>query len=214
MRYAQFKNRCLHLPFIVSRDIAGFKKSGKQVLHNQLRRWQAKGLIIKLKRGIYIFNANDRKVNPSRQFFANQLYSPSYVSLEYALNFYGLIPERVIEVTSVTTKKTMQFKNALGTFSYQHIKPEAFRGFRAAKENNDLIFFIAEPEKAIADFLYLNLNRFKLADKDIFRSSYRFQNAESLNRKKILKFTGLFRNKKLSRIAGLFCEFVKEEKGR
>lgn len=80
MNYLQFKNIVRHLPLIANRDLMMFKRN-RQALRNQFLRWQNKGLIIKLKRGLYILNVNDRKVNPSKGFIANQLYSPSYISL-------------------------------------------------------------------------------------------------------------------------------------
>lgn len=213
MRYMEFKNKVINLPIIVSRDIT-FSQKNKQILRNQLKRWQDKGLIIKLRRGMYILNKNERKINPSSCFIANQLYSPSYVSLEYALNFYGLIPERVVELTCVTTKKTMRFVNDLGNFTYQHLKPETFRGFKAVKDNSGLTFFIAEPEKAVIDFLYLNIDKIKGSNIDIFKSSYRFQNTETLNQKRIVESAKLFNNKNLTKTAYLFCKFIKKEKKR
>lgn len=210
MDYHKFKNTFLHLPIILSRDVE-LLEINRQILRNQLRRWQKRGLIIRLKKGMYILNANDRKINPSKQFLANQLYSPSYVSLEYALNFYGFIPERVLDVTSVTTKKTACFKNDFGNFIYQHIKTEAFRGFGAIKDESNLTYFMAGPEKAIVDFLYLNLNKFDLNDIDIFESSYRFQNLEDLSQRKILEMAKIFSNPKLTKVARLFCEFIKKE---
>lgn len=211
MDYKQFKNSVLHLPLILSKDLER-GQSNKQIIRNQLRRWQDKGLIFKLKRGMYLLNVNDRKINPSRQFIANQLYMPSYVSLEYALNFYALIPERVSEVTSVTTKKTIRFVNDLGTFTYQHIKSKAFRGFKMTKDEMGLTFFIAEPEKAVIDFLYLNFDKIKISDKDVFESSYRFQNTETLSQRRIMELAGLFETEKLTRFAQLFCEFIRQER--
>lgn len=211
MDYKQFKNSVLHLPLIPSKDLER-GQSNKQIIRNQLRRWQDKGLIFKLKRGMYLLNANDRKINPSRQFIANQLYMPSYVSLEYALNFYDLIPERVSEVTSVTTKKTIRFVNDLGIFTYQHIKSKAFRGFKMTKDEMGLTFFIAEPEKAVIDFLYLNFDKIKISNKDVFESSYRFQNTETLSQRRIMELAGLFESEKLTRFAQLFCEFIRQER--
>lgn len=211
MNYIEFKKMVLHLPVIRGSDFTGIDK---QVLYNQLRRWQDKGLIIRLKRGLYLLNEDDRRINPNRSFIASQIYMPSYVSLEYALNFYGLIPERVDKVTSVTTKKTARFNPPFGTFIYQHIKPEAFRGFKSVIDENGLTYFIAEPEKAIVDFLYLNLNKFKKAKKgtDIFRVSFRFQNTETLKQKRLMDLSRLFVNRDLMGVTRLFCEFVKEEK--
>jgi len=210
MKYTKFKNNLLQLPIITDKDFIIFDEN-RQAIKNQLKRWQDKRLVIKLRRGMYILNKNDRKINPSNQFIANQLYAPSYVSMEYALGFYGLIPERVVEVTSVTSRKTAQFKNELGVFTYQHIKPAGLRGFKALKDESGPLFFIAEPEKAVVDFLYLNLAKFKPLDMDIFENSYRFQNTEGLKERNIMHFARLFNSKKLAKIAGLFCRFMKEE---
>lgn len=209
MRYAQFKNKFQNQPIILSKEVVKLEKN-KQIVLNQLRRWQKKGLIIKLKKGMYLLNRNDRKINPSPYFIANQVYGPSYVSLEYALNFYGLIPEAVFDITSVVTKKTMRFQNESGVFIYQHIKPDAFRGFSAIKEENGVFVFIAEPEKAIVDFLYLNLREFKKEAKDKFEVSYRFQNLESLKTSRIMELAKLFNNHKLLKTAKDFCDFIKE----
>lgn len=211
MNYNEFKNRVQERPLIFSRDLM-LLQSNKQIIRNQLARWQNKKLLVKLKRGVFLLNPNDRKINPSRTYISNQLYSPSYVSLEYALNYYGLIPERVSDLTGITTKKTLRLKNEVGTFIYQHIKPRAFRGFKALKDEAGLIFFIAEPEKAVVDFFYLNLEKFREDDEKVFEQSYRFQNVEMLKSTKVMKFAELFDNGKLLRISQSFCKFIKGTK--
>jgi len=211
MDYAAFRNKFKGAPVIFSRDLSGRKTGETQAMRNQLNRWCAKGMIIKLKRGVYILNESDRKINPGSQFIANQLYGPSYISLEFALNFYGLIPERVSDITSVTTKKTMAIKNDLGVFIYQHIQPDAFRGFKALKEDSELTVFIAEPEKAVVDFIYLNLDNMPVDKTTVFRDSYRFQNLEQLKATRIIELSRLFNNTKLMKVAKNFSEFIKEE---
>lgn len=118
MKYLDFKNAVRDFPIISLNHIFNISKN-PQTLIVQLIGWQRKGLVIKLKRGLYILNENDRKVEPSRLFIANALYSPSYVSTTYAFGYYDLIPERVEDVTSITTKKTARFTNPFGTFIYQ-----------------------------------------------------------------------------------------------
>ena len=211
MDYNQFKNKFQNSPVILSKEVVQ-QKGDYQNVHNQLNRWLKKGLIIKLKKGIYLLNKNDRRINPDQIFLANQLYAPSYVGLEFALNFYGLIPERVVEVTSVSTKKTAHFSNEFGEYTYQHIKPDAFRGFRSVKDSNGFCSFIAEPEKAVVDFLYLNLRKLKVGDADVFAGSYRFQNVEDLKLKHVIKLSKLFNNSKLLKVAKTFCEWVKSER--
>ena len=169
-----------------------------------------KGLIIALRRGLYVLNKNDRKVDVDRNYMANVLYGPSYVSLEYALNFYDLIPEKVMDITSVTTRKTAHFNNEFGDFIYQHIKAEAFRGFKRTGEGRDL-FFMAEPEKAVVDFLYLNLGRFKADARQLLEHSYRFQNIEDLNKRRLAELARLFHNKKLTRVVKDLCRWISEE---
>ncbi|MFH1868331.1 MAG: hypothetical protein ABH843_05110 [Candidatus Omnitrophota bacterium] len=213
MDYLEFRNSAQGFPLVISRDIM-LREKNKQAIRNQLERWSFRKLLIKLKRGVFILNQNDRKINPSRAYIANQLYAPSYVSLEYALNYYDLIPERVSDLTSITTKKTMRFVNDLGTFIYQHINPKAFRGFKALKDEAGLNFLIAEPEKALVDFFYLNLSRFQGDYSGIFEESYRLQNTEALKTKRLMEFAGLFGSKKLTRVCRGFCKFIKKEGGR
>jgi len=210
MNYAEFKNKAQTFPVIFSRDLL-MQEDKKQALRNQLERWCAKKLLIKLRRGVFLLNPNDRKIYPSEIYIANQLYSPSYVSMEFALGFYGLIPEAVFTFTSVTTRKTLHFRNEFAAFAYQHIKPQAFRGFKAYKDKAGLTFFVAEPEKALVDFIYLNLEKFFPGDEDIFNESYRLQNTETLNKKRIMLFAGLFGSRKLVAVCKTLCSFIEKE---
>jgi hypothetical protein len=205
MKYSDFKKKVINWPVIFSRDVVSPGKPG-QVVRNQLERWRKSGRIIRLKKGIFILADDDRKMELSKPYMANQLYGPSYVSLEYALGYYGLIPERVSDITSVTSLKTMRLSNGAGTFVYRHVKPKAYRGFEIIKGPSDLKFFIASPEKAVVDFLYLNLKKFKVNDSDVFEGSYRFQNTKDLVANKILRFASIFGSKKLVKVARLFLK--------
>lgn len=115
-----------------------------------------KGYIIPLKKGIYATSAfvekNDKRLY--LEYVANILRYPSYLSLEYALSLYGLIPEGVYTLTSITVKSGRTFKNALGAFIYKSIAPGLFPGF-GEKEFLDKKIKIAGKAKALFDFLYL-----------------------------------------------------------
>lgn len=163
MNYNDFRKTVQGLPVIFTRDLLR-SRSDRQAVLNQLERWRKRALLIQLRRGLYMLGPSDRKIGPSRMYVANQLYGPSYVSLEYALGYYGLIPERVVAVTSVATRKTAHFTNELGSFTYQHIQPMAYRGFTVLKDENGFMVFLAEPEKAAVDFVYLNLEKFRAGD--------------------------------------------------
>jgi len=207
MKYSEFKKKLLDIPVFSFAQLKSLY-GNTQVLKNQLTRWVRKELILKLRKGIYILNSEDRKIIPSRMFVANQLYFPSYVSTECALAFYDLIPERVADITSVTTKKTASFKNEFGNFVYQHIKSEYFDGFRKMTDEDKSTFFIASPEKAIVDFFYLNLKELKPDDSRAFEESYRFQNLSILSRNKIIGFAKKFKSKKLIAVVRTFCKFM------
>lgn len=211
MNFHQFKEKYRDLPYIKTQGVSFPCAKARQATLNQLARWQNKGLLVQLKRGFYILNKDDRRIFPSRFFFANQLMWPSYVSMESALGYYGLIPETVADITSITSKKTNCFNNKLGRFVYQHIKPEAFTGYHSFKDEAGMDVFMADPEKAVVDFLYLNMNKFKTPDEGIFRDSYRFQNTRSLSRRKIISLSRVFKNNRLHEIAACFCEFAMGE---
>jgi predicted transcriptional regulator of viral defense system len=208
MKYKEFKSKIRDFPIFSSSQINSLT-SNAQVLKNQLTLWQKQGLVLRLKRELYILNEGDRKINPSRTFIANQLVSPSYISTEYALFFYGLIPEKVEDITSITTKKTTLIRNGFGAFRYQHLNATCFIGFEQVKEQGGFSFFIATPEKAVVDFLYLNLSNFKPQDQDIFKFSYRFQNTQGLRKKRLRDFAKIFNNQKLIKVVDSFCEFMK-----
>ncbi len=121
---------------------------------NNLVRWVKQGLLTKLKNGLYTFPECSNEIGFS-YFAAGCIYKPSYVSLHAALAFYGLIPEAVTAITSVTTRKTSVFENATGSYMYKSIKSELFFGFELLTMADKRTFKMALPEKAIIDMLYL-----------------------------------------------------------
>ncbi|MBI5700360.1 hypothetical protein HZC34_00730 [Candidatus Saganbacteria bacterium] len=128
-----------------------FPKESPRTLKFQVYFWKKKGWLRAIRRGFYEIAYPERKNIPD-MFIANRLYEPSYVSLETALSTYSIIPEVAIGVTSVTTKATRRF----GSFVYRTVRPKAFTGYRIIKEQGFDIK-IAEPEKALIDYLYLKL---------------------------------------------------------
>jgi predicted transcriptional regulator of viral defense system len=114
-----------------------------------------KGIIIRVKKGLYIFREEFQKRPYSPEILANLMYGPSYVSLEYALQYYGLIPERVEAVTSVTTGRSRRFSSPVGLFIYRRIPLSAFRiGMDRIEIGEGRAFLIAVPEKALADKIH------------------------------------------------------------
>jgi hypothetical protein len=111
-------------------------------------------ILIPLRKGLYVFNGELIDKIPSPILLANHIYGPSYVSLDFALQFYGAIPERVFGVTSVTPKRSRDFLNKLGAFSYTHIPMSYYQlGVANVSLPNGLYGLMALPEKALIDKL-------------------------------------------------------------
>lgn len=175
-------------------------------IRRQVSDWVKKGYLIQLKKGIYILNDTFRKVRPSERFLANYLISPSYLSLEYALGYYDLIPEKVTVYSSLTTKKTQSYTNILGKFDYCSIKESLFFGFTKIPSDNQE-FFIALPEKAILDFFYFREN---IKGEFGEFEAYRFQNLEILKLKRFHEFCQAYPNR-VKKAGQSFINFVKQE---
>lgn len=122
---------------------------------NNLTRWCRKGLLVKLKNLYYAF-PEYRQVPDFSRYVANRIYAPSYISLHSALAFYGMIPEEVVQLTSVTTLKTARFENPFGIFHYQNLKTQQYFGYEIKTMQNGRGLLFATPEKALLDLLYLN----------------------------------------------------------
>ena len=207
MKYLTFKQKIESFPVFSAGLISSLEKD-TGTLKVQLSNWKKRGLIDQPRKGLYVLGKEYRKIEPSLFYLANQMYVPSYVSLESALRFYGLIPEFVAQTTSVTTRNTSKFQNDFGNFSYQHLKPECFDGFTTLKDENNFSVLIANPEKAIVDFLYFNLSKFNSSNSDIFEESYRFQNCDELSKNRIKAYAKLFKSVKLNCICDLFIKEV------
>ncbi len=110
------------------------------------------GVLILVKRGIYIPGVKLNIAKPEPFLLANHLLGPSYVSLESALSHWGLIPERVYEISSITTQNTKTYKTPVGRFSYTHFPlPYYSFGIQQVELTKKQVILIATPEKALCD---------------------------------------------------------------
>lgn len=148
MKYLDFK-KAINKPYFSWQDI---RLKNLKIFDYQLSLWKKRGDISRLKRGLFVFS--EEKENISVQEISFLLCEPSYISLESALSYYGFIPEMVYSITSVTAKTTRKFKNDFGNFIYHHVKPDLFFGY-VSNETKYGKYLMAEPEKALLDFLYL-----------------------------------------------------------
>jgi len=199
MKYSEFRARVQDYPVFRS-NIFPHLTDNVGLLRRQVSAWKKKGYVEQLKRGVYTLRQEDRNVGLSGYFLANYLYTPSYISLESALSFYGLIPEAVYGITSVTSRKTQRFNNTLGDFTYHHIKSSVYGGYHTELDEFSNHFYMASREKAVIDFLYFRLSTFSITDYDVFALSFRFQNLDTLNKARLRDITIEFNNKKLQDI--------------
>lgn len=121
---------------------------------NNLGRWVKKGLLIKLRQGMYCFKEYFGR-SGFELFIANRMYQPSYISLYTALSYYGLIPETVVQITSVTALKTARFENPFGMYTYSSVKPDLMFGYDIKPITPERSLLMATPEKSLIDLLYL-----------------------------------------------------------
>jgi len=127
-------------------------QSSPQATKYFLETYAKKGVFVRLKQGLYALESR----MPGTEEIANALYKPSYISFEYALAKYGIIPEVVYTITSATTKPSRVFEARDLAFEYHKIKKQAFTGYALVKEQGvrTSSVLIAEPEKALVDYLY------------------------------------------------------------
>ena len=121
---------------------------------DKITRLLRSGSIVRVKKGLYVFGPEYRRGPICKENLANLIYGPSYISLEYALSYYALIPERVEWVTSITSLRNKIFETPLGIFSYKHIHPKKYdAGLKLLQVDKHHSVFFASKEKALADMV-------------------------------------------------------------
>jgi predicted transcriptional regulator of viral defense system len=150
-------------------------------LGKQLSRWVNSGKLIQIRRGLYALSERYSKIQPHPFYIANRIQRASYVSLQSALSYYGLIPEYVPAVTSITTGRPQTFNIPLGDFIFRHIKKELFFEYKLIDMENNQSAFIASPEKSLLDLLYLTPGSDDLS----YLRELRLQNLDRLNMEKL-----------------------------
>lgn len=186
-------------------SVRDIRKLCPQIHAARLVEWQKKGYLKKISKGFYCFS--DATFDDSTLYLvANRLYRPSYVSFESALAYYQFIPEGPYGVTSASSLKTQVFKTPLAFFYYRHLKPRLMFGYRLIVHNQyKQAIRLAEPEKALLDFLYLNNDYKKTEDFDAMRID-REQFLERTELKKLKRYMDYFDNQQLNKRLNVFLE--------
>jgi len=175
----------------------------KHQVQRQLSDWTKANKLIQLRRGIYALPGK----KPHPFVVANHLVAGSYVSLQMALAYYHLIPEHVAVITSVTTQRPGTFANKFGRFRYRHIHPSLFYGIEYRLLVDKEYAYIATPEKALLDLVYLRPQ----GDSTAYIESLRLQNLEGLNLEQLHRFAQRSGKPKLRRAAEIIAAMARRE---
>jgi predicted transcriptional regulator of viral defense system len=176
-------------------------------LRLQLSRWVRAGRLIQLKRGLYTLAEPYRKINPHPFVLANAMKKASYVSLHSALGHFGMIPEHVPTVTSVTTQRPGRVQTPLGKFVFRAIKKDWFCGYRQVGLVSGQSAFVATPEKALLDVVYLTPG----ADQYDFLAELRLQSLEKLDLAALRELARMSRSQKLLRAVRHIAQLIELE---
>jgi len=189
-----------NLKLFTSLDYQRILNLDYQAAKRSITRYIDAGFLVKARKGFYFI-----KANPPHEFeIANKIYQPSYISFETALSFYGIIPETIYEVVSATSRITRAFNVNDIKYSYKKIKKDCFNGYKPIKIK-DATVLIAEPEKALVDYLYLVvLGKRKLA--------YERVDLSKIKKSKLLSYAKQFQKKKIKEIINNF--YVKPKRNQ
>jgi predicted transcriptional regulator of viral defense system len=202
MRFLEFKAHFAPFRVFSTRDIM---KWDPEFDTRRLVEWQDKNYVTKLINRWYVFT--DEPINEKLLFLiANRIYTPSYVSFESALVYYQLIPEGVYTITSASTLVTKSFDTLVARFVYRHLRPPLFFGYKLIAVNDHQIK-MAEPEKVILDYLYLNTSLKSQSDMESLRiNKAGFEQQVDVNR--MICYLALFKNKSLEERVGCFLKMI------
>lgn len=185
--------------------LAGDVESGQ--IRRQLGRWVKGDKVFQLRRGLYTLAPPYQSTPPHPFQIANRLVRGSYVSLQSALSFAGLIPEAVPVTTSVTTARPNRWETPLGVFDFRHIQVDLFYGYRNVEVGRGQSAFVARPEKALLDLVYLTPG----ADAPEYLRELRLQNLQTLDLEALKDLANQTGKPKLKRTVALIAELAQEE---
>jgi len=177
-------------------------------VRRQLSRWVASGRLIQVRRGLYVLASPHSHEPPDMLAIASRLQRPSYVSLESALAFHGVIPEFVPVVTSVTNGRPRRLDTPLGAFAYRHIHRSLFWGYEEVDVAGGLRSYVALPEKALLDLFHLTTGGIPAAFVEGLRLA-----PGALDPDRLVRFAKRAGKPKLIRAASLTVRLVEADRG-
>jgi predicted transcriptional regulator of viral defense system len=194
MKFFDFEQKMSNYPVFSAKEIKVIFHKEENILE-QIAFWVKRGYLTKIRKGLYVLTSKKDDIEP--MVLANKIYGPSYLSMEFALNYYGIIPDIPGTYTSVSSRKTISYQNDFGKYIYQKIKKDFFTGY-VRREIGGITFNLATPEKAILDFIYLNKNEIVASD-DYWRE-LRIDEDFVFNKKEIKKYLKLINKEKIDNL--------------
>ncbi|MBL7202421.1 MAG: hypothetical protein ISS56_19990 [Anaerolineae bacterium] len=176
-------------------------------VRRQLSRWTAPGRLYQLRRGLYTLAPPYQKVKSHPFLVANRMVRGSYVSLQSALAYHSLIPEYVAVTTSVATARPGRWETPLGTYAFRHIKADLLYGYRLVHLGGGQRTFVASPEKALLDLVYLQPE----GDAPPYLRELRLQNLERLGLEELARLAERAHSPKLQRATAHIAEMAQAE---
>ena len=203
MKFRDFQTHAKTLPAFNLNDV---RKFDPDFHRQQLSDWLTRGYIKFVAGGYYLLA--DEQVDESYLFMlANKIYEPSYISRESALAYHQVIPESVLGVTSVSSRKTKQFESEWGRLSYRSIKPMLMFGYRVVEREKKIKYKIASLEKAVLDYLYWNVGI--ASGEDLEGLRWNKQQLLDLEDNSLFrKYLKIFNNKALARRVEVVLEYI------
>lgn len=193
------------LLFFTKTSLLSLSSDSTSTLDTTLQRWTQAGVVIRLKNGLYATKTSFdlHKNTPGyREYLANVLCSPSYLSLEYVLSLHDVLTEASYPLTSVTQKTGRSFENLSGVYLYKQLDKRLFIGFEA-KQFLQYQYLSATKAKALFDYLYYKVS--SLADDDKSRNMYeelrlKLDGFDQSDRQQLIEYGTLSGNAKLERL--------------
>ena len=140
--------------FIQDAGLALLLGKSDDARYSMVKRALKSGVLLRLRKGLYLITSKTKSVLPDEFELALLMYGPSIVSLESALSYHNLIPEAVYTTTCVSPKRAQEFKTPIGVFSYKRVPEKGFYSGVKRIVTSTSTFFVADPWRALADFIY------------------------------------------------------------
>ncbi|PIR13733.1 hypothetical protein COV49_01135 [Candidatus Falkowbacteria bacterium CG11_big_fil_rev_8_21_14_0_20_39_10] len=201
------------LAYFTKQNLNLYLNKKDEALNYWIKKLIQKEILIPIKKGFYVSNFYLDKVKDKNEmegyleYLAGIIRYPSYISLEYALAKYGLIPETVFSITSITQKTPRVYKSKFATFSYRNIRDSLFMGFEEKKNGKQTIRF-ATPSKALFDYLYLKRfsSDFELEDYLLDTGRINWEVLKKSDKVLFLKYISTISSKKMNKIVSILIQ--------